>query len=445
MGMRSNLRVTARTVRTAKPGTLIWDAEVKGFGLRTLASGARVYVLKYRTGSRQRWFTIGQHGSPWTPDAARTRARELLAQVAKGADPASDRQRRRSNPSVADLVKQFMAEHVAVKTKPRTAIEYGRVLDRFIVPELGRMPTMDVRPEDIAKLHHALRATPRQANIAINVARKMFKLAEGWGYRVTGSNPCIHIDRFRETRREQFLSSWEIAQLGDALRACEYGWTVQTAEAWRENCRRMALAAGKTATEAASLAAACTPHRVEPEHPSAIAALRLLLLTGARMGEVLGLTWQMVDLGQFVLRLPDSKTGAKVIPLAPAAAQVIEAQRGRREAGNPYVFPGGAAGKQLSDLEKPWQRIRAVAGLPDVRIHDLRHTFASHGVMGGLSLPLLGKVLGHRSSATTQRYAHFGADPVRQAAEMVAQPLADLLMPLATQSVEALKLRGGRT
>ena len=198
MGMRSNLRVTARTVRTAKPGTLIWDAEVKGFGLRTLASGARVYVLKYRTGSRQRWFTIGQHGSPWTPDAARTRARELLAQVAKGADPASDRQRRRSNPSVADLVKQFMAEHVAVKTKPRTAIEYGRVLDRFIVPELGRMPTMDVRPEDIAKLHHALRATPRQANIAINVARKMFKLAEGWGYRVTGSNPCIHIDRFRE-------------------------------------------------------------------------------------------------------------------------------------------------------------------------------------------------------------------------------------------------------
>ena len=221
MGMRSNLRVTARTVRTAKPGTLIWDAEVKGFGLRTLASGARVYVLKYRTGSRQRWFTIGQHGSPWTPDAARTRARELLAQVAKGADPASDRQRRRSNPSVADLVKQFMAEHVAVKTKPRTAIEYGRVLDRFIVPELGRMPTMDVRPEDIAKLHHALRATPRQANIAINVARKMFKLAEGWGYRVTGSNPCIHIDRFRETRRERFLSSWEIAQLGDALRACE--------------------------------------------------------------------------------------------------------------------------------------------------------------------------------------------------------------------------------
>lgn len=430
-----------RTVSTAETGTIVWDAEVKGFGLRVMPSGTRQFILKYRAGNVQRWITIGKHGSPWTPDAARSRAKQLLADVAKGGDPARERDRVRDNPSVADLVRQFKEEHIAVKAKPRTAIEYERILDRFIVPKFGQMRTMDVRPEDIARLHHELRATPRQANITINTARKMFQLAEGWGYRPLGSNPCVHIQRFRETRRERFLSREEISRLGETLARCSVGWTDQEVAAWQARCLAAALAEGRTIAEATIDVAARTPKRREPEHPSAIAALHLLLLTGARMSEALGLTWQMVDWTEGVLRLPDSKTGAKSVPLAPEAERIIEAQLSRRESGNPFVFPGAAAGKQLADLEKPWQRIRAVAGLADVRIHDLRHTFASHGVMGGLSLPVLGRVLGHRSSATTQRYAHFADDPVRRAAEAVAKPIADLLAPQAAPPGEVVPLR----
>ena len=443
MGKRSEVRLTARSVAAAKPGAILWDAEVKGFGLRVLPSGSRFYVLKYRAGARQRWLTIGRHGSPWMPDMARNRAKDLLGQVVDGADPAGERDRERNNPTVAALAQRFLGEHVAEKAKPRTAFEYRRIVERFLVPELGRMRVMDVKAEDIAKLHHARRATPRQANITVNVARKMFGLAERWGFRPAGSNPCLHIERFRERRRERFLSSEELARLGEVLAQCETGWTEEMVAAWRRRCRAEALAAGKSDAEAAAIAAARMPKRMEPEHPSTIAALRLLLLTGARMGEVLGLTWEMVDSAERVLRLPDSKTGAKVIPLAPPAMQVIEDQRTRREEGNPNVFPGGAAGKPLADLEKPWQRIRALAGLNDVRIHDLRHSFASHGVMGGLSLPLIGKVLGHRSTATTARYAHFAADPVRQAAEAVAKQLADLLMPGRRSGAEVKPLRRG--
>ena len=440
MGTRSSVKLTARTVAAVEPGKIVWDAEVKGFGLRVMPSGNRLFILKYRAGKAQRWITIGKHGSPWTPDSARSRAKELLADVAKGGDPAKARDSARDNPSVADLVRQFKEEHVAVKAKPRTVIEYGRILDRFIVPKLGQMRTMDVRREDIARLHHELRATPRQANITINTARKMFQLAEGWGYRPLGSNPCTHIQRFRETRRERFLAREEISRLGEVLARCSTGWTDQDVAAWQIRCHTTALSEGRTTAEATAISVGRTPTRRDPEHPSAIAALYLLLLTGARMSEVLSLTWSMVDRSEGVLRLPDSKTGAKSIPLAPEAWRIIEMQLSRREVGNSYVFPGGAVGKRLADLEKPWQRIRATAGLTDVRIHDLRHTFASHGVMGGLSLPVLGRVLGHRSSATTQRYAHFADDPVRRAAEVVAKPIAELLAAAPIPAGEVIPL-----
>jgi len=238
--------------------------------------------------------------------------------------------------------------------------------------------------------------------------------------------------RFKEVSRDRFLSEAEIARLGDVLRQCERGWTEVELEAHRQHCVSEFLAEGKTPTEAALEVPARMPDRLTPEHPSVIPALRLLLLTGARLSEVLTLTWQMVDQGERVLRLSDSKTGKKVIPLAPAALEVIEAQRNKRIEGNPYVFPGAKSDGYLTNLERPWINVRKIAGLSDVRLHDLRHTFASHAVMRGMALPLLGKVLGHASAQTTQRYAHFAADPVRQAAEAAAKPLADLLMPAAS-------------
>jgi integrase len=441
MGKRSDVRLTTRTVQAAKAGTIAWDAEVKGFGLRVMRSGSRIYVLKYRAGGRQRWITIGAHGSPWTADKARDRAKELLGQVAKGTDPAALRDVERSNPTVAALAKRFLAEHVQPKTKPKTLDSYRAILQRFIVPGLGTTRVKDVTAADISSLHHALRATPRQANLTVAIASKMFALAERWLLRPQGSNPCRMVDRFREARRERFLSAEEVGRLGETLARCERGWTDEDVELWQRECWDEALAAGKTSAQTAAIVADRTPTRREPELPSTIAALRLLVLTGARMSEVLGLRWEWVDLKERVLRLPNSKTGAKVIPLAPAAALVIEAQQARQERASAFVLPGGTDGRPLADLERPWRRIRRVAGMSDVRVHDLRHTFASHGVMGGLSLPILGKVLVHKSSATTQRYAHFAADPVRQAAEAVAKPLADLLMPAGSEVAEVRTFR----
>ncbi len=438
----SKTKLTARIVTAAKPGSTIWDSEIKGFGLRVLPSGSRAYMVKYRAGGRrQRWLTIGLHGSPWTADSARIEAKKLLGQVAGDNDPATARDEAKKARTVAKLAEDFLEKHVDPKLKPRTAFEYRRIIERFIVPELGSLATRDVTTEDITKLHHKLRDTPRQANFTMTVARKMFDLAERWKMRPAKSNPCVGIERFPENKRERFLSEAEIARLGEVLAQCEAGWTEEGAEAWRKRMKAEALAAGKTAAEAVGIAEGCLPGRLEAEHPSVAPAIRLLLLTGARLREILNLTWDMVDVGERVLRLPDSKTGAKDIPLAPGALAVIEGQRSRREEGNPHVLPGAAAGKQLADLEKPWQRIRAIAGLPDVRLHDCRHTFASHGAMSGLSLPLLGRVLGHRSTQTTARYSHFAADPVRQAAEAVAKPIAALLMPDAGPVAEVKPLR----
>jgi integrase len=427
MGKRSQVRLTARTVLAARLGTIAWDAEVKGFGIRVMGSGARFFVLKYRFGTLQRWFTIGQHGSPWTAEQARARAVELLGLLAKGQDPAAQRDRQKANPTIRTLTACYLAEHVLTALKASSAREYRRVLERFIIPELGNLRTADVTTEHVSRLHRRLKATPRQANIVLQVASKMFELAERWGDRPAGSNPCRHVVRFKEVSRDRFLSEAEIARLGDIFRQCERGWTQVELEAHHQRCVSEILTNGKTLAVASVEARARMPDRLTPEHPSVVPALRLLLLTGARLSEVLTLTWQMVDHDERVLRLPDSKTGKKVIPLAPAALEVIEAQRNNRIDGNPHVFPGAKAGGYLTNLERPWINIRKVAGLTDVRIHDLRHTFASHAVMRGMALPLLGKVLGHASAQTTQRYAHFSADPVRQAAEAAAQPLAELL------------------
>jgi integrase len=232
------------------------------------------------------------------------------------------------------------------------------------------------------------------------------------------------------------LSQAEIARLGDVLRQCERGWTKPELEAHRQQCIVQMVAEGKTAADAILAVRDRMPDRLAPEHPSVVPAIRLLLLTGARLSEVLTLTWQMVDRDARVLRLPDSKTGKKVIPLAPAAIEVIEGQRRTRLEGNDFVFPGVKAGGHLANLERPWINIRKVAGLADVRLHDLRHTFASHAVMRGMALPLLAKVLGHASTYTTQRYSHFSVDPIIQAAEEVAKPLAKLLeVPLGGDTV----------
>ncbi len=300
MGKRSEVRLTARTVLAARPRTIAWDAEVKGFGLRVMRSGARFFVLKYRFGTRQRWFTIGQHGSPWTAEKARARAIELLGLLAKGQDPAAQRDRHKANPTVRVLTNRYLTEHVQIALKASSAHEYRRVIERFIIPELGNMRTADVTTDHVARLHRSLKATPRQANIVLQVASKMFELAERWGDRPVGTNPCRHVVRFKEVSRDRFLSEAEIARLGDVLRQCERGWTEAELEAHQQQCVSEILADGRTPSEAAQEVRSRMPDRLTPEHPSVVPALRLLLLTGARLSEVLTVTWQMVDQGERV-------------------------------------------------------------------------------------------------------------------------------------------------
>ena len=340
------------------------------------------YVLKYRANGRQRWFTIGRHGAPWSPDGARTEAVRLLSEVAAGRDPAATRDAGRKAPTIADLSDRFLAEHSETKNKKSTHAEYKRILDKLVIPALGQFRVADVCREDVAKIHDNLRATPYQANRVIAVTSKMFNWAERRGLRPDGSNPCRHLERYRERKRERFLSETELAQLGEALRNME---------------------------------------REQSISPWIAAAIRLLILTGARRGEILDLRWDEVDLAGAQLSLRDSKTGAKTIYLSPGAKQILA--KLPRIDGNPHVIVGQRKGKSLVNLSKAWSELRTAAKLNATRLHDLRHSFASVGVSRGLSLPIIGALLGHTQPSTTQRYAHLSENPVRAASDLVGRAI----------------------
>ena len=378
-------KITKRIVDRVSPASrdvLIWDLDVKGFGLRCRPSGAKYYVLKMRVGGRQRWITIGRHGSPWTPDGARTEALRLLGLKAGGKDPASDRDRQKGVITVAELGARFLDDYVPQHCKPNTAHEYRRAVELFINPALGRNHISDLIRADIARFHHDLRDRPYQANRALGVLSKMMSLAEEWGLRPDASNPCRHVKKYRELKRERYLTKEELRRLGGVLADTDTKPT---------------------------------------ESPFAIAAIGLLVFTGARLTEILTLRWENVDLEGGVLRLPDSKTGAKPIYLNAAAISLLRTMP--RMDGNPYVIAGKKDGGRLINLQKVWRRIRARANLNDVRIHDLRHSFASVAAGVGMSLPMIGKLLGHSQPATTARYAHLAADPIRAASNMIGEEL----------------------
>jgi integrase len=393
-------KLTKRAIDAIKPtgkDTILFDDELPGFGLRLKPNGARSFLIQYRQGGRTRRLTLGRYGR-LTPDEARKLARQHLAAVGRGADPSEERHRSNQAPTLTEFADRYMLEHALGKKKPRGAETDRRMLRDVILPVLGRRKVEDIARSEVVKLHQSLAATPYGANRVLALLSKMFNLAERWGVRTEGTNPCRFVDKFPEKRRERFLAGAELTRLGEVLAAAE---------------------------------------RSGAEPPPVIAVLRLLVLTGCRKSEILTLRWADVDLERGALHLPDSKTGPKSVPLGAAAAEILAGIP--QVAGNPFVFPGERPGSHWVNVERSWRRLRRAAGFPELRIHDLRHSYAAIGAAAGLGLPVIGRILGHTQASTTQRYTHFADDPLRAAADRISNEIAAALR--AGAEAEALPLQ----
>lgn len=354
-------KINKRTVDALKAKEadyFVWDDELKNFGVRVLPSGQKTFLVQYRNGGRTRRVKLGRYGA-LTADEARKEAQAVLGKVAKGENPAEIVSAYRRALSVAKVCERFFTEHAKERCKPSTQREYRHCIDRYIVPKFGAHKITDITRADISELRHELRDKPYQANHVLQVLSKLFNLTEVWGLRPDGSNPCRHVPKYREHKRERFLSTTEIQRLFQVLDEAE---------------------------------------RDGSESPHACAAYRLLLLTGCRRGEIQTLKWDFVD-GDYI-RLPDSKTGARKIPIDRTIKDALE--RIERLPDNPYVIAGKVEGQHLTDLQHPWQRIRIRANLEGVRIHDLRHTYASKALMSGLPIEMVGELMGHASPPEPQ-------------------------------------------
>lgn len=377
-------RITKASVDKLRLGQILRDETLKGFGARRQA-GPVVYFLQKRVHGKIRWITIGTHGAPWTAETARKRAEQLVGQIAGGGDPAEAKRQERARATVAEASALFLAHH-GPKLKPRTREEYERLFRVHILPELGGHKVDAITRADVSRFHAERAGIPAGANFALACFSKFMSWCEEHGYRAENSNPCRRIAKYRARKVERYLSLEEFARLGRVLD--------QLAEEGGEGV-------------------------------FVVAAVRLLSLSGARLNEILTLKWTYVDFQRSMLFLPDSKTGQKTIRLN---TQAIEILRGLpRLKGNPYVLAGREEGKHLVNLQKPWRRIRALAGLDDVRIHDLRHSYASMAAAAGASLPMIGKLLGHSQPQTTNRYVHLTEDPVQLLNERVGEAISTAL------------------
>ena len=423
-------------MRPAARDTYLWDDAVKGFGLKCTrfrnagsGGGKKVYLVQYRLGGRcgtTKRVTLGPHGA-LTPDQARKRAKQVLGDVAAGLDPAAlkrqQREEERAALSLANAAERFLAMHAA-KLKPSTASEYARCIRRDLLPPLGHIKVHKLTRAHVAGWHHDMRDRPYHANRCLAVLGKLMSWCIDQGLRPDEKNPARRVEKYAEIPRERFLTEVEFSRLGNVLREAETSglpWEIDETQPGAKHIPKSA-------------------NRFTVLSPYVTAAIRLLSFTGCRLGEILALTWDCVDLERSVLEIRDHKTSrrtrrAKLVPLSTPARAVLANLP--RILGFPHVICGATAGVQRSDLKHPWSSIRRCAHLEGMRIHDLRHSFASIGAGSGLSLPIIGSLLGHTQMQTTQRYAHLAADPRQQAAEMIARRAAEAMGELLPEQREA--------
>jgi len=417
-------KLTKRTIDAMVPAAsrvVLWDMELRGFGLRVEPSGAKTFILRYRpkgsgaSGTKQ-FVTIGRYGV-LTPEEARTRAKEILGEVANGRDPAKARNEMKAAATIAELFEEFSRLHVKPKLKPSTLRSYRSLFTVYVDPQWGKRQIHALSTSDIGRWHAGMTDRPVPANRVLSMMGAMYTWGAKNGLLPRGINPCIDIDRYKEQGRERYLSARELERLGAAIREAEtvgIPWNVDDSSDHSKHVPKDR-----------------TP---VPIGRDVAAALRLLLLTGARLKEILHLQWEWIDLQSASLVLPVSKTGRRVIYLNGPALVILESlpRTGKFVfMGKPKIHESGATGQRTeaprSDLKRPWEGIRRMAGLEDVRLHDLRHTHASVGVGSGVSLQIVSKLLGHNQLSTTQRYAHLASDPIRSASEELGSRLAEAM------------------
>lgn len=351
------MKLTKRTAQTAPVGTH-WDDQLPGFGLRVLASGRRSYIVRFRTATgTDRLMTLGTV-EELHPEVAREMARQARAEVRQGKDPGAERRALRQAPRLTDMRDKFLAEHSSQK-KPGTARNQEIHWRLHILPHLGNPAVADITESDLVRLRAKLSDRPVNCNRVFETLSTAFDLAERWRWRPANSNPCRWIEDHPERTVERILQPHEVAAV------------------WREIDGPDIM-------------------------PSASALFRLLMLTGCRSGEWRTALWSWVDFENAVLRLPDSKTGAKVVPLSPDAVALLRSLPRT----SIYVLPGQTGGP-IGGHRKIWLRILHRAGLTDrVRIHDLRHTVGSYAHRAGASQRDVADLLGHKQMSTAARYIH---------------------------------------
>jgi integrase len=381
-------KVTKRTVDALKPApdrdVLLWDNELTGFGVRVRPSGVKVYFLKYRTETgRQRWLTLGRHG-PMTPEIARRRALAEKAAVGKGDDPSGEKESRRRELTIAGVADRYLAEHVAGHNKPSTAAEVRRLVEKRIKPGLSGIRIGAVTRSDVKAWHQGMSATPYEANRALACLSKILNLAAN-DWELRPDNPCVGIKRFPERKRERFFTDDELARIGAAI----------------------------TAMEGEGI-----------EAPGFILLIRVLATTGLRLSEALALNWSDVDLPGRAIRLRDAKSGARTVHIGAAAAAILDAAANKS---GPVMRDREGAPLSFGKAQHAWARLRARAGLPDGRLHDLRHSVGTFAALAGANAFVVRDLLGHKTLAMTGRYVERAADMVRATADAVSNRVAAAL------------------
>jgi integrase len=376
-------KLTKRYIDSIKPPITgekwDWDSELRGFGVRTFASGRKTFHVQYRNAQgKTKRLKIGVYG-PVTADQARDHALEILGEVARGNDPSEEKHKIKKAVRFNELAREYLEIHAKTKKRKSSLRNDVSTINNILIPRFKDKPLNEIILRDIQLLHTEMSKTPYRANRVLALISKMFSLAIQWGW--ADKNPARGIERYQEQKREVYLSEEELSRL----------WTVLD------------------------------------EYPNHFVAnaIKIIILTGARRGEVLNATWDQFDLEQGIWTKPSHLTKQKKlekIPLSETAIELLKSLKPQYAAG--YIFPGRVDGQPIIEIKRSWDNIRNLAQLPNLRIHDLRHSHASILVSAGLSLEVIGRLLGHTQASTTKRYAHLQQGALKAATEIFASKIS---------------------